>query len=92
MDRQWAPHHGGHPRAALEIHNPFFTSLSNLYVEGFDEAGLSINGVQTSVSISNLHIIAKRFAPDAAFITLSGHSGFETSTALLNNIGLWNDG
>src|SRR5829696_5917479 len=52
--------YGGHPRTALEIHNPFFTSLSNLYMEGFDEAGLSINGVQTSVSVSNLHIIALR--------------------------------
>jgi hypothetical protein len=84
--------YGGHPRTALEIHNPFFTSLSNLYMEGFDEAGLSINGVQTSVSVSNLHIIAKRFGQDAAFIRLSGHRTFETSTALLSNIGLWNDG
>jgi hypothetical protein len=84
--------YGGHPRAALEIHNPFFTSLSNLYIEGFDEAGLSANRIQTSLAVSNLHIIAKNFAPDAAFVRLSGHGGFETSTAHLSSIGLWNDG
>jgi hypothetical protein len=84
--------YGGQPRAAIEIHNPFFTSLSNLYLEGFEEAGLAINGVQTSVSVSSLHIIAKRFGRDAAFIKLSGHGAFETSTAHLASIGLWNDG
>jgi hypothetical protein len=84
--------YGGRQRAALEIHNPFFTSLSNLYVEGFDEAGLSAVGIQTSLAVSNLHIIAKQFGPEAAFVRLSGHGAFETSTAHLSNIGLWNDG
>lgn len=84
--------YGGAPRAAFEIHNPFFTSLSNIYIEGFVEAALSASGVQTTLSVSNLHVIAKRFGADAAFLALSGHKDFAGATAMLSNLGLWNDG
>ncbi|HYF53290.1 MAG TPA: hypothetical protein VEA41_03430 [Salinarimonas sp.] len=82
--------YGGAPRTACEIHQPYFASLSNLYIEAFAEVGLGLHGVQTSVSVTNVHIVAQEARDGGAFIATDRHRDFADPVLTLSNIALWN--
>lgn len=84
--------YGGRPAKALSVHQPFFTSISDLYIEDFVETGLSLTGIQTSVAVTNAHILARNSAPDAVFIVANAHRDFDTPACALSNVSLWHEG
>jgi len=83
--------YGGRPDRAIEIHQAYFTSLSNLYVESFGKAAVALLGTQTSATLTNLHLFAKGVDADAVFLDLSAHRDYPNPRVLLSNMALWRE-
>ncbi|AMB44407.1 hypothetical protein [Methylobacterium sp. AMS5] len=83
--------YGGRPERAVDLHQAYFTSLTNLYVESFAQAAVTLAAVQTSVTLSNLNLVAGEVETEAAFLELSAHRDFPTPRVLVSNVALWRE-
>jgi len=84
--------YGGRPDRAIEIHQAYFTNIANLYVERFGKAAVALLDVQTSATMTNVHLFAQDVDAGAAFLELSAHRDFAAPRVLASNLALWHGG
>jgi hypothetical protein len=78
--------YGGNADDVVLVANAYFTSLSNLYVEGFRRTVVALPSLQNAIHISGIHARSSESQRPLALVTANRNSGFPQSIITLSNV------
>lgn len=77
------------PRQAISLSNAYFTTLDNIYIEGYTECAVDIAALQTSVSLHNICLKSGNSEENQPAIRIQSSSKSEAPAAFLSSISIF---